>query len=101
MKTTAHPEACVTNHRLIKLIVLDALGQQGKTWEEFKIKRPRTSRGKQAMTSGRSQAKVETQTQPAGVRIGKKPIDELIGDRIPKQRMKVSIPIEPLPTAEN
>ena len=36
VKKTTHPEACVTNHGIINLIVLDALGQQGKTWEEFK-----------------------------------------------------------------
>ena len=71
VKTTAHPEACVTNHGLIKLIVLDALGQRGKTWEEFKRKRPRTSRGKQTTTLGGSQAEGETQTRLVGVRIGK------------------------------
>ena len=27
VKTATHPEACVTNHGVIKLIVLDALGQ--------------------------------------------------------------------------
>ena len=60
VKTTTKPEACVTNHGLIKLIVLDALGRQGKSWEEFKRKIPRASPRKQTMTSGGSQAKVET-----------------------------------------
>ena len=60
VKTVAHLEACVTNHRLIKLIMLDALGQQRKTLEEFKRKTPRTSWGKQTTTSGGSQTEVET-----------------------------------------
>ena len=85
MKTAAHPEACMTNHGLIKLIVIDALGKQGKTWEEFKRKMPRTSRGKQTKTSGGIQAELETQTRLARVRIAKKPIDEPIGDIIPKK----------------
>lgn len=54
VKTSTHPEACVTNHGLIKLIVLDSLGHKGKNWEEFKKKRSGTSRGKQTMTSGGS-----------------------------------------------
>lgn len=33
VKTTVHPEMCVTNHGLIKFIVLNALSQQGKNWE--------------------------------------------------------------------
>ena len=90
----------MTNNKIIKLIVLDALGQQGKTWEEFKRKIPRTSRGKQTVTSGGSQAEVETQTQPTGVRIGKKPIDEPIGDRRLKQRVKFNIPAKPFPTVK-
>ena len=62
VKTITHPEACVTNHGIIKLIVLNALGQQGKIWEEFKRKRARTSQGKHTTTSGGIQAEVEIQT---------------------------------------
>ena len=46
VKTTTHPKACVTNHELIKFIVLDALSQQGRSWEEFKRKMPRKNRRK-------------------------------------------------------
>lgn len=52
VKMTAHPETCVTNHCLIKLIVLDALSQQGKKWEEFMRKRPRTTCRMQTKTTG-------------------------------------------------
>ena len=54
MKTTTHPEAHVTNQKIIKLIMLDALGQQGKTWKQFKRERARTNQGKQTTISGGS-----------------------------------------------
>ena len=42
---------------------------------------------------------METQTRPTRVRIRKEPSDEPIGDRRPKKRVKVSIPVELLPMA--
>ena len=52
------------------------------------------------MTSGGSQAEVETWTHPVGVRIGKKPIDEPIGDIRPQKRVKVSIHAKPFPKTQ-
>lgn len=43
MKKVVHPETCVTNHSLIKLIMLDALSCQGRKWEYFMRKKPRTT----------------------------------------------------------
>lgn len=43
MKKIAHPENYITNHDLIKLIVLDTLSHQGKSWDEFMRKKARTT----------------------------------------------------------
>lgn len=35
VKVVSHLETCVTNHDLIKLIIMDALEHEGRSWEEF------------------------------------------------------------------
>ena len=55
---------------------------------------------KQAGTSGESQEEARSQTQSSKVRIEKRPLDKLIGDKRPKQRAKVSIPTELSSTAK-
>jgi len=51
MKVVVHMENCITNHGLIKLIIMDALECQGRSWEEFMSRRMRTSCWKQDETS--------------------------------------------------
>ena len=99
-KMAAHPETCVTNHGLIKLIVLDALNQKGMSSKDFKRKRPRTSQGKQDGTLGEIREEARSQTWYSKVGIEKRPLDKPIGDKRPKQRVKVNMPAEPSSTTE-
>lgn len=84
VKTTVHLETCVTNHGLIKLIVLDSLSWQCKNWQEFIRKRPRTTRRKQTETSEEAPEVTKEQPQPSIVRVNKRAVYKPIGDKGPK-----------------
>lgn len=85
-----HPKTCVTNHGLIKLIVLDDLSQQGKNWEEFMQKRLDTTPKRKIETSEEAQEVKKDQPQPSKVRVNKNSVGKPIVDRRLKQRMRVS-----------
>lgn len=50
VKVVAHPKTCVTNHGLIKLIIMDDLECQVWSWEDFMSRKMRNSHQRQAET---------------------------------------------------
>jgi len=59
VKTIALAKNCITNHGLIKLIMLYDLSHQGKISDEFMINKARTTRRKRFGTSKEAQTKTK------------------------------------------
>lgn len=81
IKTIVLAETCVTNHGLINFIMVDTLRHQGRSWEEFIRKKARTTLRKQTGTSEEAPVVTKEQPQRSKVRVGKRPVENPIGDR--------------------
>ena len=102
VKTSIHPEAYITNHGLIKLIVLDALEQQGRNWDEFISQKERSSWKRETKISDVLKETEETGEwgQYSRRKTKKRSLKNMIGGMIPKKLVKVSSRPEPSPSKE-